>query len=456
MSWCLDCHRDPSRFIRPKEEVFNMTVDSCIRRGDPGGDRRTVGQGVRHSRPDDAHQLLHLPPLKGGAERTTSHRDQNAHDKSCHDQPKNVGYDGRGSWRSPSTSTPCAPSSPSRVGRSSGAASRNSPATSVSATWCIASFRARRRSGSNPPAWNGRRVAPQLPQALDRVAGARRPDRLHPPAARAHRAVRATAGRDRPREALVLRQRGDAWRLRPGRPGGESPGPAHQGRGQPRPRVEPRGHRHLRPGERPGALRPGPLADRDLPRQRPLLGGVPPVLAAGARSRARGGGAGIRLLTGAVTSPTLVAQIEAFRGQLPAGPLASVGGHRPRCGASGREARVRRDRRRALRPGAGRRRPDPRLRPPHHRSWRGALRAPVRRSAAGVERQRDDEPPLHRRIVADLDRHARRSSIGTPAARRRRLRSGPRHGVGSDRRRRGDLEAERQLPLRWTAAEPRS
>jgi hypothetical protein len=24
MEWCLDCHRDPSRFIRPREEVFNM------------------------------------------------------------------------------------------------------------------------------------------------------------------------------------------------------------------------------------------------------------------------------------------------------------------------------------------------------------------------------------------------------------------------------------------------
>ena len=24
MKWCLDCHRDPARFIRPREEVFNM------------------------------------------------------------------------------------------------------------------------------------------------------------------------------------------------------------------------------------------------------------------------------------------------------------------------------------------------------------------------------------------------------------------------------------------------
>ncbi|MFL6514591.1 MAG: cytochrome c3 family protein [Chthoniobacterales bacterium] len=25
MRWCLDCHRDPTKFIRPKAEVFNMT-----------------------------------------------------------------------------------------------------------------------------------------------------------------------------------------------------------------------------------------------------------------------------------------------------------------------------------------------------------------------------------------------------------------------------------------------
>ncbi len=24
MKWCLDCHRDPAQFVRPKEEVFNM------------------------------------------------------------------------------------------------------------------------------------------------------------------------------------------------------------------------------------------------------------------------------------------------------------------------------------------------------------------------------------------------------------------------------------------------
>ena len=24
MRWCLDCHRDPAQFIRPREQVFNI------------------------------------------------------------------------------------------------------------------------------------------------------------------------------------------------------------------------------------------------------------------------------------------------------------------------------------------------------------------------------------------------------------------------------------------------
>ena len=24
MRWCLDCHRDPAKFVRPKDQVFNM------------------------------------------------------------------------------------------------------------------------------------------------------------------------------------------------------------------------------------------------------------------------------------------------------------------------------------------------------------------------------------------------------------------------------------------------
>lgn len=29
MAWCLECHREPERFIRPREEVFNMHYDAA-------------------------------------------------------------------------------------------------------------------------------------------------------------------------------------------------------------------------------------------------------------------------------------------------------------------------------------------------------------------------------------------------------------------------------------------
>lgn len=36
MEWCLDCHRDPSRFVRPRERVFSMSWEGAV-----DSDRRT-------------------------------------------------------------------------------------------------------------------------------------------------------------------------------------------------------------------------------------------------------------------------------------------------------------------------------------------------------------------------------------------------------------------------------
>jgi hypothetical protein len=30
MRWCLDCHRDPSRFLRPRDQVFNMDYEPPV------------------------------------------------------------------------------------------------------------------------------------------------------------------------------------------------------------------------------------------------------------------------------------------------------------------------------------------------------------------------------------------------------------------------------------------
>lgn len=41
MAWCLECHRNPEKHLRPKEEVFNMTWEP------PGGDQLAIGRELR-------------------------------------------------------------------------------------------------------------------------------------------------------------------------------------------------------------------------------------------------------------------------------------------------------------------------------------------------------------------------------------------------------------------------
>lgn len=42
MRWCLDCHRDPAKFVRPKDEVVNMTYS-------PPKDQRALGRQLLKS-----------------------------------------------------------------------------------------------------------------------------------------------------------------------------------------------------------------------------------------------------------------------------------------------------------------------------------------------------------------------------------------------------------------------
>jgi hypothetical protein len=39
MQWCLECHRNPQKFIRPKEEVFNLDWE-------PEGDQMALGDSL--------------------------------------------------------------------------------------------------------------------------------------------------------------------------------------------------------------------------------------------------------------------------------------------------------------------------------------------------------------------------------------------------------------------------
>jgi Cytochrome c7 and related cytochrome c len=52
MSWCLDCHKDPSKYIRPKSEVFNMAWN--IR-----DDKSETLEKIKELGFDDQHAMGH-------------------------------------------------------------------------------------------------------------------------------------------------------------------------------------------------------------------------------------------------------------------------------------------------------------------------------------------------------------------------------------------------------------
>ncbi len=55
MSWCLDCHRNPERYVRPRDEVFSMTYA-------PPPDQLTLGRKlVAEYRNPEADGLLDVP-----------------------------------------------------------------------------------------------------------------------------------------------------------------------------------------------------------------------------------------------------------------------------------------------------------------------------------------------------------------------------------------------------------
>ncbi|MCH7472523.1 hypothetical protein IIA79_06180 [bacterium] len=43
MGWCLDCHRNPERHLRPKEEITNMGFAA----EDLGKNQETLGLGLK-------------------------------------------------------------------------------------------------------------------------------------------------------------------------------------------------------------------------------------------------------------------------------------------------------------------------------------------------------------------------------------------------------------------------
>ncbi len=60
MQWCLDCHRNPAKYVRPRDQVFNMAWERPGRRS---RSRRAAGEGIQHRERRSVDQLLDVPPV---------------------------------------------------------------------------------------------------------------------------------------------------------------------------------------------------------------------------------------------------------------------------------------------------------------------------------------------------------------------------------------------------------
>ena len=266
--------------------------------------------------------------------------------------------------------------------RKSGAASKKSPRRPSSRTTCTASSRATRRSGLDPV---GRRNFLKLMSASMALAGVTACT-VQPRGA--DRSVRPPARRRNPRQAAVLRHRDDARRRRH-RACSSKATKAGRPRSKAIPIIPP--------------ARARPICSRRarcsrstirIARRRSLqLGEIRPwsaVIAAirgGLSAQAASKGAGLRILTETVASPTLAAQIQQVLAQHPEREVDSVGAGQSRQRARRRPHGVRPVRRAGLRPDQGRRHPVARRRlPVVGRRAQPALHARSSRRAAASKR----------------------------------------------------------------------
>lgn len=66
MAWCLDCHRQPERFIRPREEIFNLHYNPEHDPNNPGMTQETLGRKL--------YQEYHILPKQQMQNCSTCHR----------------------------------------------------------------------------------------------------------------------------------------------------------------------------------------------------------------------------------------------------------------------------------------------------------------------------------------------------------------------------------------------
>ena len=64
MEWCLNCHRSPEKYLRPREEVFTMGWQPPIPQTGAGP---PAGEQLQNRSTLEADQLLDLPQVISGA-----------------------------------------------------------------------------------------------------------------------------------------------------------------------------------------------------------------------------------------------------------------------------------------------------------------------------------------------------------------------------------------------------
>ena len=298
MEWCLDCHRQPEKYLRPKGEVYSIAWQ-------PPANQLELGRklAAEYERQDAGH-LLHVPPMS------------QEHDAAP----------------SPSSSRACAAGRAAAARAATGRASTSWPTTPAFLEFLHREFPEQASMFEDP---KGRREFLTLMGASLALAGltacTKQPEEKILPYVRQPEELV-------PGPAALLRDRRRPRRLRARHPRREPRGPADQDRGQPRPPGEPRRDRRLRPGPRARPLRPRPLARPCSTSARTATWGD--FRGGAARgARAAEGAAAARACASspaASTSPTLAAQMAGVLAALPAGEVGELGAGRPRQHARGR------------------------------------------------------------------------------------------------------------------------
>ena len=196
MEWCLDCHRDP---VTLRAAARSDHDDGLCAGGGAGGARPAAGSRIQDRRQGTLDELLGVPPMS--LDKTPDGRAK-ATDAPRTDRSRPARLERRRSISTASARS-CSSGAP-QVWRSLDEVAGHAGVPGLPAPRVPEQRVGVARSGRPP----------QLPEADERVDGARRRHRVHGAAAGIDRSVRAPARRRNSRQAAVLRDRDDARRRR--------------------------------------------------------------------------------------------------------------------------------------------------------------------------------------------------------------------------------------------------